>query len=160
MTSTVAMSLAPPRTLYGTRLVSSGTSGSRRPMKRLIEKTVFVGLVTACRLATVPTRRSPSFVKPTTDGVTRPPSAFGMTTGSPPSITATTEFVVPRSIPMIFSAIVTSFVFRATRVARRTRDREGRAAVAVRAYILRGHEVVPRYPQARDRAFAPVWQEN
>jgi hypothetical protein len=27
------------------------------------------------------------------------PSAFGMTTGSPASSTATTEFVVPRSIP-------------------------------------------------------------
>jgi hypothetical protein len=26
-----------------------------------------------------------------------------MTTGSPPSMTATTEFVVPRSIPMTFA---------------------------------------------------------
>ena len=32
----------------------------------------------------------------------RPPSSFVMTTGWPPSITATTEFVVPRSMPMIF----------------------------------------------------------
>jgi hypothetical protein len=31
-------------------------------MKRLIENTVFSGLVTACRFATCPTRRSPSFV--------------------------------------------------------------------------------------------------
>jgi hypothetical protein len=30
----------------------------------------------------------------------RLPSAFVMTMGSPPSITATHEFVVPRSIPM------------------------------------------------------------
>src|SRR5215467_5030557 len=37
----------------------------------------------------------------TTDGVVRAPSWFGMTTGSPPCITATTEFVVPRSIPII-----------------------------------------------------------
>src|SRR5207245_701155 len=59
----------------------------RRPMKRLIENTVFWGLVTAWRLATWPTSRSPSFVNPTTDGVTRPPSALGLTTGSPPSIT-------------------------------------------------------------------------
>src|SRR6476661_6770541 len=99
------MSLAPERTLYGTRLVSSCTSLRRRPMKRLIEKTVFWGLVTACRLATWPTSRSPSLVKPTTEGVVRPPSAFGMTTGSPPSITATTELVVPRSIPITLSAI-------------------------------------------------------
>src|SRR5213082_2685478 len=78
----------------------------RRPMKRLIEKIVFWGLVTACRFATWPTSRSPSFVNATTDGVTRPPSALGMTTGSPPSITATTELVVPRSIPITLSAIL------------------------------------------------------
>ena len=70
-------------------------------MNRLIEKTVFSGLVTAWRLATWPTSRSPVFVNATTDGVSRPPSGLVMTTGSPPSMTATTEFVVPRSIPMI-----------------------------------------------------------
>src|SRR5262249_37166698 len=48
-----------------------------------------------------PTRRSPSLVKATTDGVRRLPSRLVITTGSPPSITATTEFVVPRSIPII-----------------------------------------------------------
>ena len=37
----------------------------------------------------------------TTEGVSRPPSGLVITTGSPPSMTATTEFVVPRSIPMI-----------------------------------------------------------
>ena len=70
-------------------------------MKRLIEKTVFSGLVTACRLATWPTSRSPVLVNATTDGVSRPPSGLVMTTGSPPSMTATTELVVPRSMPMI-----------------------------------------------------------
>src|SRR5829696_5184809 len=70
-------------------------------MKRLIENTVLVGLVMACRLATWPTSRSPPLVNATTDGMVRPPSALGMTVGSPPSITATTEFVVPRSMPMI-----------------------------------------------------------
>ena len=88
-------------TVYGTIFISSLTSSYRRPMKRLIEKTVFSGFVTACRLATWPTRRSPDFVKPTTDGVIRLPSGFVMTTGSPPSITATTELVVPRSMPII-----------------------------------------------------------
>src|SRR3954471_10451444 len=72
-------------------------------MKRLIEKTVFVGLVTAWRLATVPTRRSPLCAKATTDGVVRPPSLFSMTVGSPPSSTAMHELVVPRSIPMVFA---------------------------------------------------------
>src|SRR5512145_2274479 len=59
------------------------------------------GFCTAWRLATAPTGRSPSSVNATTEGVVRPPSSFVMTTGWPPSITATTEFVVPRSIPMI-----------------------------------------------------------
>src|SRR4051812_29700640 len=75
-------------------------------MKRLMEKTVFVGLVTAWRLATVPTSRSPPWVNATTDGVVRPPSEFSMTVGSPPSKTAMHEFVVPRSMPIVL-AIVT-----------------------------------------------------
>ena len=33
-------------------------------------------------------------------------AALGMTTGSPPSRTATTEFVVPRSIPTVFAIAV------------------------------------------------------
>ena len=77
-------------------------------MNRLIENTVFSGFVTACRLATWPTSRSPDFVKPTTDGVSRPPSELVMTTGSPPSITATTELVVPRSIPIILLIALSS----------------------------------------------------
>ena len=69
-------------------------------MNRLIENTVFSGFVMAWRLATWPTRISPSFAKATTDGVRRLPSRFGMTVGVPPSMTATTEFVVPRSMPI------------------------------------------------------------
>src|SRR5246127_1940783 len=72
-------------------------------MKRLMEKTVFSGLVRACRFATCPTKRSPFWVNATTDGVVRPPSSLGITLGSPPSITATTEFVVPKSIPIILA---------------------------------------------------------
>src|SRR5947208_16126327 len=75
-------------------------------MKRLIEKTVFCGLVTAWRLATVPTRRSPDCVNAPTDGVVRPPSAFSATVGSPPSSTAMHELVVPRSIPIVFPICV------------------------------------------------------
>ena len=70
-------------------------------MNRLIEKMVFSGLVTACRLATCPTSRSSVLLNATTDGVSRLPSGFVTTDGSPPSITATTELVVPRSMPMI-----------------------------------------------------------
>src|SRR3989338_7848491 len=90
-------------TLKGTSLISWSTSSWRRPMKRLIENTVFSGLVIACRLATCPTGISPSFVKPTTEGVRRLPSWFAITVGLPPSTTDTTEFVVPRSIPITFA---------------------------------------------------------
>jgi len=59
--------------------------------------------------AGAPTSRWPSFVNATTDGVVRPPSAFGMTVGSPPSSTAMHEFVVPRSMPMVFAMLCCSF---------------------------------------------------
>src|ERR1700740_3656383 len=72
-------------------------------MNRLIEKTVFWGLGTACRFAACPTKRSPLFAKATIEGVVRAPSEFSMTTGSPPSITAIQELVVPRSIPRILA---------------------------------------------------------
>src|SRR5690606_18669074 len=39
----------------------------------------------------------------TTDGVVRAPSAFSMTLGFLPSMTATHELVVPRSMPMILA---------------------------------------------------------
>src|SRR4051794_3638556 len=103
--STRASPPEPAMTLYGTIDSSSRTSASLRPMKRLTEKTVLVGLVTACRLATVPTRRSPLCAKATTDGVVRPPSAFSMTVGSPPSRTAMHELVVPRSMPIVFAML-------------------------------------------------------
>src|SRR5881227_1377751 len=67
---------------------------------------VFSGLVIACRLATCPTNRSPALVNATTDGVVRPPSSLAMTLGSPPSITATQELVVPRSIPIILAIML------------------------------------------------------
>src|SRR5690606_39743026 len=66
---------------------------------------VFSGLLTACRLATWPTRRSLFLVNATTDGVVRAPSWLGITTGVPPSITDTTELVVPRSMPIILLMI-------------------------------------------------------
>src|SRR5207248_11165942 len=79
-------------------------------MKRFIEKIVFCGLVTAWRFAAWPTSRSPLFVNATTEGVVRAPSLFSNTTGSPPSITAMQELVVPKSIPKTF-AIKLKFPF-------------------------------------------------
>ena len=78
-------------------------------MRRLTAKMVRSGLVTAWRLAGWPTRRSPSSVKATIDGVVRPPSEFSMTLGFLPSMTATHELVVPRSIPMTLAICVFSF---------------------------------------------------
>ena len=75
------------------------------PMWRLTDRMVRSGLVMAWRFATSPTRTSPDLAKPTTDGVVRPPSALGMTTGSPPSSTETTELVVPRSIPTALAMV-------------------------------------------------------
>src|SRR6202035_5647134 len=80
------------------------------PMCRLTERMVRSGLVMAWRLATSPTSTSPDLANPTTDGVVRPPSALGMTTGSPASRTLTTELVVPRSIPTALGMGISSVV--------------------------------------------------
>ena len=101
----------PWMTSYGTMVISSLTSSNLRPTNRLIEKIVFCGFVTCWRLAGGPTSRCPSFVNATTDGVVRPPSAFGMTVGSPPSSTAIQELVVPRSIPIVFAICSAPYVF-------------------------------------------------
>ena len=71
-------------------------------MKRLIDEIVASGLVTACRFAVSPTKRSPFLLNATTDGVVRSPSWLATTWDCPACMTATTEFVVPRSIPMTF----------------------------------------------------------
>src|SRR3954454_1281246 len=69
------------------------------PMWRFTDRIVRSGLVIACRLATSPTSTSPVLENATTDGVVRPPSALGITAGSPASRVETTELVVPRSMP-------------------------------------------------------------
>ncbi len=73
-----------------------------------MEEIVRSGFVMACRFATWPTMRSPVLENATTDGVVRAPSEFGITTGLPPSITATQEFVVPRSMPIVFDTFAIS----------------------------------------------------
>src|SRR4051812_32241735 len=80
-------------------------------MRRLIANTVFSGLVMLCRLAVWPTRTSPLSVKATIDGVVRAPSAFSITLGVLPSMTATQELVVPRSIPIALA--MTNLLFSA-----------------------------------------------
>ena len=78
-------------------------------MYRLMLDTVRPELVAIWRFAAPPTRRSPSLVKATTLGVVRSPSALVMTTGLPPSTTATQELVVPRSIPITLLIVLVLF---------------------------------------------------
>src|SRR5262245_22946719 len=77
-------------------------------------KKVLVGLVTAWRLAGRPTKRSPSPVTATIYGVVFAPSHFSRTCGLPPSITATHELVVPRSIPITLAMLYMSSLLRLT----------------------------------------------
>ena len=53
-----------------------------------------------CRFAGRPTSLCPSSVNATIEGVVLPPSAFSITRGSVPSMIATHELVVPKSIPI------------------------------------------------------------
>src|SRR5438105_2596057 len=69
-------------------------------MRRLMEMTVRSALVTAWRRASAPTSRLPFFAMATTEGVSRYPERLGITTGVPDCTVATTELVVPRSIPI------------------------------------------------------------
>src|SRR4029453_17749996 len=91
-------------------------------MRRLTAKMVRSGLVTAWRLAGWPTSRSPSSEKATIDGVVRMPSAFSMTLGFLPSITATQELVVPRSMPITLAMVLPLFSGRSAGPFRRPRD--------------------------------------
>ena len=87
--------------MYGIVLMSCCVLGSskRRPIRRFTAKNVEPVLVTAWRLAAKPTIFSDP-LKATYDGVVRKPSAFSSTRGLSPSITATHEYVVPRSMPI------------------------------------------------------------
>ena len=78
----------------------TSSESKRRPIRRFTAKIVLPGFVTACRLATWPTSFSPCSVNATIDGVVRAPSEFAMTCGASPSMIATHEFVVPRSMPI------------------------------------------------------------
>ena len=73
-----------------------------------MESTVRPAFTACCLRAASPTTRSPFLAKLTTEGVVRPPSELGITTGSPFSSTATQLFVVPKSMPMTLLMFVSS----------------------------------------------------
>ncbi len=66
---------------------------------------MFSGFVVCCRFAKGPTIRSPLVEIATTEGVVLPPSMFEIIVLSLPSTIATQELVVPKSIPITYSAI-------------------------------------------------------
>src|SRR6056297_2185343 len=114
LASTQASPLPPSMTLNGMFFLSLARSASsaRRPIRRLTPKIVFSGLVTAWRFAGWPTRRSSS-VKATIEGVVRAPSEFSITRAWLPSMIATQELVVPRSIPMTLDMFFDPFYLKA-----------------------------------------------
>src|SRR5687767_7668534 len=79
-------------------------------MCRLTDRMVRSTLVTAWFFADWPTSTSPLRANATTEGVVRAPSELAMTVGSPPSRTATTELVVPRSMPTARAMVCASDV--------------------------------------------------
>src|SRR5277367_5750555 len=160
-TLTHASPLGPRTILYGTRAMSFLLIGSSncRPISRLIAKIVRSGLVTACRLAGWPTRRSPSSVNATMDGVVRAPSEFSMTLGVEPSMTATHELVVPRSMPITF-AISFPCSFAGPPAPKRPSSQEAfRRALQAVGSLFRSPFLNARFPLARfplvRREFAP-----
>src|SRR5260370_3060993 len=90
----------------GARESCTALDDQRRPIRRLTATTVRSALVTAWRRASAPTSRFPLRAIATTEGVMRYPLRLGRTTGEPPATVATTELVVPRSIPMTSSPTV------------------------------------------------------
>ena len=85
------------------------------PINLLTANNVFSGFVTACLFAGCPTNFSSS-VKPTIDGVVLAPSEFSITLASLPSINATHEFVVPKSIPITLDIIIPPTVIYLTSI--------------------------------------------
>jgi len=93
---------SPSVTGKGICLISSVQSLKWRPMMRLMLNSVRCVLDAAWRLAESPTMRVSS-VNATHDAVVRSPSELASTSASPLRHTATHEYVVPRSIPIMCS---------------------------------------------------------
>jgi hypothetical protein len=94
----------PFTTSYGTEAISSFTSSNFLPINLFAEKIVPAGLVIACLFAGVPTIILLSLWA-TILGVVLFHSAFGITFASQPSINATQELVVHKSIQIIFHIV-------------------------------------------------------
>jgi hypothetical protein len=95
----------------GARRANHETSSALtlRPINRFTPNTVADAFVTACRFARVPTVACPLVFQLTHDGMVRSLSRPTRIVGWPfASSTATHEFVVPKSMPMIFDVVIGS----------------------------------------------------
>lgn len=101
-----ASPFGPFTTSNGAFFISPATSLNFLPINLFAENIVPLGFVIACLFAGVPTIVFPSLSIATIDGVVLFPSAFGITFASHPSMNATQELVVPKSIQIIFHIIV------------------------------------------------------
>src|SRR5450755_4995344 len=71
----------------------------------------------------------------TTEGVVRAPSWLGITVGSPPCMTATTELVVPKSMPIIL--LIECAPVKSSRAQPATPDNETKAIIHVERVIVK-----------------------
>src|SRR6266446_3130005 len=113
------------------RLAFSGIRASRNRKKisggmAAMSKIIGIDLGTTNSVVAVMQGGEPVVI-PNQEGGRTTPSWLGITTGSPPCITATTELVVPRSIPIILlmTACPPSIQFCAPAL---TRSRRGRSS--------------------------------
>ena len=100
---------------------------SPEPIRRLMESTVRSGAAAAWLRASRPTMTLPASSSPTHEGTMASPSSR-TTSGRPPARIATSELVVPRSMPMIGSVSIeghscVSIRFTATSASRGRRNR-------------------------------------
>ena len=81
-------------------------SSTPRPIRRLIEYTARSGCSIRLLRAALPITGWFSSSSATTEGTRFKPSSPGITTGVSPCMKATREFVVPRSIPTMWSEAI------------------------------------------------------
>jgi len=93
------LTTASPEKVNGKRFTSSRTSARPLPMKRFTEYAVRAGAVNNRRCASRPTKIVPDSSTETIDGTSPSPLASRMTSGLPSLTYATSELVVPRSMP-------------------------------------------------------------
>src|SRR6266567_5042488 len=87
-------------------------SSTPRPIRRLMEYTARSGVSISELRAAFPITGWLLQSRATTEGSRFKPSSPGITTGISPCMNATREFVVPRSMPTMYSDLMRSFQLR------------------------------------------------